>query len=82
MNLEVQPDQEQSVYQTGCETVSVRQTLQDTFSLDWPVRKGDPGDRPRGSKGIPARKVLLVLHQLTKPPFKPLKNASLKYLTF
>ena len=33
-------------------------------------------------KGIPSRNFSLVLHQLTKAPFEPLKVASLKHLTF
>ena len=39
-------------------------------------------DRPKGSRGIPAWNLSLVLHQLTKTPFEPLKEASLKHLTF
>ena len=39
-------------------------------------------DRPRGQRGIPAWNLSLVLHQLTKAPFEPLKEASLKHLTF
>ena len=39
-------------------------------------------DRPKGRRGIPSWNLSLVLHQLTKPPFKPIKEASLKYLTF
>ena len=39
-------------------------------------------DRSKGQRGIPSRNLSLVLHQLTKAPFKPLKEASLKYLTF
>ena len=40
------------------------------------------GDRPKGRRGIPSWKLSLVLHQLTKAPFEPLKEASLKHLTF
>ena len=39
-------------------------------------------DRPKGRRGIPSWNLSLVLHQLTKPPFEPLKEASLKLLTF
>ena len=39
-------------------------------------------DRPKGRRGIPSWNLSLVLHQLTKPPFKPLREASLKHLTF
>ena len=40
------------------------------------------GDRPKGRRGIPSWNLSLVLHQLTKAPFEPLKEASLKHLTF
>ena len=40
------------------------------------------GDRPKGRRCIPAWNLSLVLHQFTKPPFKPLKKASPKHLTF
>ena len=39
-------------------------------------------DRPRGQRGIPSWNLSLVLHQLTKAPFEPLREASLKLLTF
>ena len=39
-------------------------------------------DRPKGRRGVPSWNLSLVLHQLTKPPFEPLREASLKYLTF
>ena len=39
-------------------------------------------DRPKGRRGIPSWNLSLVLHQLTKSPFEPLKDASLKHLTF
>ena len=39
-------------------------------------------DRPKGPRGIPSWNLSLVLHQLTKAPFKPIKAASLKHLTF
>ena len=39
-------------------------------------------DRPKGRRGIPSWTLSLVLHQLTKAPFEPLKEASLKHLTF
>ena len=34
-------------------------------------------DRPKGRRGIPSWNLSLVLHQLTKPPFEPLRKASL-----
>ena len=37
---------------------------------------------PEGRRGIPSWNPSLVLHQLTKAPFEPLKEASLKHLTF
>ena len=39
-------------------------------------------DRPKGRRGIPSWNLSLVLHQLTKAPFEPLRDASLKLLTF
>ena len=39
-------------------------------------------DRPKGRRRIPSWNLSLVLHQLTKTPFEPLKEASLKHLTF
>ena len=39
-------------------------------------------DRPKGWRGIPSWNLSLVLHQLTKAPFAPLKEATLKQLTF
>ena len=39
-------------------------------------------DRPKSRRGIPSWNLSLVLHQLTKAPFEPLKEASLKHLTF
>ena len=39
-------------------------------------------DRPKGRRGIPSWNLFLVLHQLTKAPFEPLKDASVKHLTF
>ena len=38
-------------------------------------------DRPKGRRGIPSWNLSLVLHQLTKAPFEPIKEASLKHLT-
>ena len=38
-------------------------------------------DRSKGRRGIPSLNLSLVLHQLTKTPFEPLKEDSLKYLT-
>ena len=38
-------------------------------------------DRPKGRRGIPSWNLSLILHQLTKAPFEPLKEASLKHLT-
>ena len=39
-------------------------------------------DRPKGRRGTPSWNLSLVLHQLTKAPFEPLREASLKHLTF
>ena len=39
-------------------------------------------DPPKGRRGIPSWNLSLVLHQLTKAPFEPIKQASLKRLTF
>ena len=39
-------------------------------------------DRAKGRRGIPSWNLSLVLHQLTKAPFEPLREASLKHLTF
>ena len=39
-------------------------------------------DRPKGRRGFPSWNLSLVLHQLTKAPFEPIKEASLKHLTF
>ena len=39
-------------------------------------------DRPKGRRGIPSWNLSLVLHQLTKAPFEPLRKTSLKHLTF
>ena len=38
--------------------------------------------RPKGRRGIPSWNLSLVLHQLTKAPFEPLKETPLKHLTF
>ena len=38
--------------------------------------------RPKGQRGIPSWNLSLVLHQLTKAPFEPLKEDSLNHLTF
>ena len=39
-------------------------------------------DRSKGRRGIPSWNLSLVLHQLTKAPFEPIKEASLKHWTF
>ena len=39
-------------------------------------------DRLKGWRGICSWNLSLVLHQLTKAPFEPIKEASLKHLTF
>ena len=39
-------------------------------------------DRPKGRRSIPSWNLSPVLHQLTKAPFEPIKEASLKHLTF
>ena len=40
------------------------------------------GDRPKGRRGIPSWNFSLVLHQLTKTLFDPIKETSLKHLSF
>ena len=37
---------------------------------------------PKGHRGVPSWNLSLVLHQLTKPPFEPLRKTSLKHLIF
>ena len=39
-------------------------------------------DKPKGGRGVPTWNLSLVLHQLTKAPFEPMRKASLKHLTF
>ena len=39
-------------------------------------------DKPKGLRGVPGWNLSLVLHQLTQPPFEPLRKASLKHLAF
>ena len=39
-------------------------------------------DKPKGRRGIHTWNISLVLHQLTKVPFEPMRKASLKHLTF
>ena len=39
-------------------------------------------DKPKGRWGVPTWNLSLVLHQLTKAPFEPMRKASLKHLTF
>ena len=39
-------------------------------------------DRPKRRRGVPSGNLSLVLHQLRKAPFEPLREASLKHLTF
>ena len=39
-------------------------------------------DKPKGRRGTPTWNLSLVLHQLTKAPFEPMRKASLKHLTF
>ena len=38
-------------------------------------------DKPKGRQGVPSWNLSLVLHQLTKAPFEPMRKASLKHLT-
>ena len=46
------------------------------------LRESFHTDRPKGWRGIPSCNLSLVLHQPTKAPFEPIKEASLKHLTF
>ena len=39
-------------------------------------------DKPEGRRGVPSWNLSLVLYQLTKGPFEPMRKASLKHLTF
>ena len=39
-------------------------------------------DRPKGQSGISSLNPFLLLHQLTKAPFEPIKETFLKHLTF
>ena len=39
-------------------------------------------DRPKGRREIPSWVLSLALHQLTKAPFEPIKEMSLKHLIF
>ena len=39
-------------------------------------------DKPKGRHGVPSWNLSLVLHQLSKAAFEPLRKASLKHLTF
>ena len=39
-------------------------------------------DKPKGRRGVPTWNLSLVLHQLTKVPFEPLRKAPLKHMTF
>ena len=39
-------------------------------------------DKLKGRRGVPSWNLSLVLHQLTKAPFEPLRKVSLKHLTF
>ena len=39
-------------------------------------------DRPKGQRGVPSWNLSLVLRQLTKAPYEPIKEASLRHLTF
>ena len=39
-------------------------------------------DQPKGKRGIPSWNLSLVLHQFTKAPFEPMRQASLKPLMF
>ena len=61
----------------GNETVNISKDDNLTRLLDSFHR-----DRPKGWRGIPSWNLSLVLHQLTKAPFEPLSEASLKHLTF
>ena len=61
----------------GNSTINVSKDENLTRLLD-----GFHRDRPKGRRGIPSWNLSLVLHQLTKAPFEPLKGASLKHLTF
>ena len=66
-----------NAYKIGNSTVTISKNenlnrLLDSFHMD----------RPKGHRGVPSWDFSLVLHQLTKGPFEPLRKASLKHLTF
>ena len=39
-------------------------------------------DKTKGRRGVPFWNLSVVLHQLTKAPFEPIKKSCLKHLTF
>ena len=61
----------------GCDKVNFGKDKNLTRLLDSFHR-----DKPKGLRGVPSWNLSLVLHQLTQPPFEPLRKASLKHLTF
>ena len=61
----------------GNSTIHVNKDEKLTCLLDSYLR-----NRSKRLRGIPSWNLSLVLHQLTKAPFEPIKEASLKHLTF
>ena len=49
--------------------------------LSW-ISSTENSERPKHQTGSPSWNLSLVLHQLIKAPFEPLKEASLEHLTF
>ena len=68
---------DQPLLKLGNSTINVSKDENPTRLLDSFHR-----DRPKGRRGILSWNLSLVLHQLTKAPFEPLKEVSLKHLTF
>ena len=58
------------------------QIFTDASKEGWGAHLNEHTATAKGRKGIPSWNLSLVLHQLTKAPFEPLREASLKLLTF
>ena len=64
-------------YKLGNSPISVSKDENITRHLDT-FHRG----RPKGRRSVPHLEPSLLLHQLTEAPFEPIKEASLKHLTF
>ena len=58
------------------------QIFTDASKEGWGAHLNEHTATAKGRRGIPSWNLSLVLHQLTKAPFEPLREASLKLLTF